>query len=421
MAKKENTIRFAKKTLERLPIPQGKDRPVYHDDLLQGLQLRITSQGTITFFVQKRDVNQVNQKVTIGRFPTTTVDQAREKAHEIFTDLAQGINPNQLKSDRLGKRNITLQKVFKDYQRSRGTNLEESTIKGYKSIIDNQLRDWKYKPLSDIKRSMIEDRFIEVTNGTGRFKDKGGSPTRANTMIRVLRALYNYAMGQYVDAKEQPLILHNPTAIISHNKAWNREKPRVGVVKDYNLKGWYEGVMKLTEHEKNLISANSSEVARDVFIFILFTGMRRNEVLTLKWEDIDLKDKTFTVGKTKNHEGLKLPLTWILLEVLERRKNDNGNPYVFEGDKPNSHLSPPKKQIEKARELVGFHFTNHDLRRTFSTTAHRLNFGKYTLDRLINHKTEDSGDVTARYVVLDVEDLREPMNQITESIWSQIQ
>ena len=149
--------------------------------------------------------------------------------------------------------------------------------------------------------------------------------------------------------------------------------------------------------------------------------MRRNEVLTLKWADIDLKDKTFTVGKTKNHEGLKLPLTWILLEVLERRKNDNGNPYVFEGEKPNSHLSPPKKQIEKARELVGFHFTNHDLRRTFTTTAHRLNFGKYTLDRLINHKTEDSRDVTARYVILDVEDLREPMNQITESIWSQIQ
>jgi len=55
-------------------------------------------------------------------------------------------------------------------------------------------------------------------------------------MIRVLRALYNYAMGQYEDSREQPLILHNPTAIISHNKAWNREKPRVGVVKDYTSK-----------------------------------------------------------------------------------------------------------------------------------------------------------------------------------------
>ena len=420
MAKKEDTIRFTKKVLERLRIPQGKERPVYHDDLVQGLQLRITSQGTITFFIQKRDVNQVNRKVTIGRFPTWTVEQARDRAHEIFIDLSQGINPNKVKAESLGKKNITLQKVFQDYKRSRGTNLEESTIKGYKSILDNQLGDWKKTPISEIKRSMVEQRFLEITHGTGGFVDKDGSPTRANTMIRVLRALYNYAMGQYVDSREQPLILHNPTKVISHNKAWNREQARTGQVKEYNLKAWYEGIMKLPEHDKNTRKLNSSEVARDVFIFILFTGMRRNEVLKMKWEDIDFKDKTFTVGKTKNHEGLRLPLTWILLEILERRKNDNGNPYVFEGEKPNSHLSPPKKQIEKARELIGFHFTNHDLRRTFTTTAHRLNFGKYTLDRLINHKTEDSRDVTARYVILDVEDLREPMNQITDALWSQM-
>ena len=419
MARK-NTINFTKKNLDNLPIPKGDKRPSYYDEQVNGLLVRVTNKGTKSYMVFRR-VNGKPKKTTLGVYPNMTIEQARGEAIKILGLISEGINPNSIKEGQLTKRTLTLEKVFKDYQRSRGTNLEESTIKGYKSIIDNQLGDWKNIALSEIKRSMIEDRFLEVTHGTGKFIHKGGSPTRANTMIRVLRALYNYAMGQYVDSREQPLILHNPTAIISHNKAWNREKPRVGVVKDYNLKGWYEGVMKLTEHEKNLISANSSEVARDVFIFILFTGMRRNEVLTLKWEDIDLKDNTFTVAKTKNHEGLKLPLTWILLEVLERRKNDNGNPYVFEGEKPNSHLSPPKKQIEKARELVGFHFTNHDLRRTFSTTAHRLNFGKYTLDRLINHKTEDSGDVTARYVVLDVEDLREPMNQITESIWSQIQ
>jgi integrase len=228
-------------------------------------------------------------------------------------------------------------------------------------------------------------------------------------------------MGQYVDSREEPLILHNPTIIISHNKAWNREKARTGDVKEYNLKAWYEGIMKLPEHDKNTRKTNSSEVARDFFIFLLFTGLRRNEALELKWEDIDFQDKSFTIEDTKNHETHKMPLTWLLFEVLERRKNDNGNPYVFEGEKPNSHLTAPKKQIEKARELMGFHFTNHDLRRTFTTTANRLNFNKYVLDRLVNHKnTEDSRDVTKRYVILDIEDLREPMNQITETLWSQM-
>ena len=71
---------------------------------------------------------------------------------------------------------------------------------------------------------------------------------------------------------------------------------------------------------------------------------------------------------------------------------------------------------------MGFHFTNHDIRRTFTTTANRLNFNKYVLDRLVNHKNSvDSRDVTKRYVILDIEDLREPMTQITDSIWSQIQ
>ena len=419
MARK-NTINFTKKNLDNLPIPKGDERPSYYDEQVNGLLVRVTNKGTRSYMVFRR-INGKPKKTTLGIYPNMTIEQARSEAIKILGLISKGINPNSIKKEQLSKLTLTLEKVFEDYKRSRGTNLEESTIKGYSFIINNQLGDWKKTPLSEIKRSVIEDRFLEVTHGTGKFIDKDGSPTRANTMIRVLRALYNYAMGQYVDAREEPLILHNPTVIISHNKAWNREKPRTGMVKEYNLKEWYEGIMKLPEHDKNLAKENSSEVARDFFIFILFTGMRRNEVLTLKWEDIDFKDKTFTVGKTKNHEGLRLPLTWILLDILERRKNDNGNPYVFEGEKPNSHLSPPKKQIEKAREIIGFHFTNHDLRRTFTTTAHRLNFGKYTLDRLINHKTEDSRDVTARYVILDVEDLREPMNQITESIWSQIQ
>ena len=245
---RQNEITFTKKTLENLELPTDTSRPVYHDKVVNGLDLRITKNGVISFFVLRR-VNGKVQRTTIGEYPSTTIPQARDEALSILGQISKGINPNNNKEGQLTKRTLTLEKVFKDYQRSRGTNLEESTIKGYKSIIDNQLGDWKKIALSEIKRSMIEDRFLEVTHGTGKFIHTEGSPSRANTMIRVLRALYNYAMGQYVDAREEPLILHNPTAIISHNRAWNRENPRTGVVKEYNLKGWYEGIMKLPKHD----------------------------------------------------------------------------------------------------------------------------------------------------------------------------
>ena len=63
----------------------------------------------------------------------------------------------------------------------------------------------------------------------------------------------------------------------------------------------------------------------------------------------------------------------------------------------------------KVVEVSGVEFTLHDLRRTF--TAESLDISSYSLKRLLNHK--NSNDVTAGYLVIDVERLRKPMQQIT--------
>ena len=74
--------------------------------------------------------------------------------------------------------------------------------------------------------------------------------------------------------------------------------------------------------------------------------------------------------------------------------------------------------MARAVELVGFHFTTHDLRRTFETMANRLNLSNYTLDKLINHK--NSKTITGRYIVLEIDDLREPMEKTAELLWSEM-
>jgi integrase len=406
-------INFTVKTLDGI-TPPVKGRDTYQDEQVKGLSLRVTSNGVMSFIVRKRITGQMNATyTTLGHYPAMTIGQARSKARGAVNVISDGVSPKKLKDSNLSKQTITLKIVFNNYVRSRGTNLQESTIKGYKGIVESYLKDWVNKPISEITRDMVEKRHRDITYGTGKY-DK--SPSRANTCMRIVRALFNYAMGQYEDSRGEPIFYHNPVARISHNKAWNREPVRQGIVKNYELKKWYEGVMTLPEHDKNKKKSNSSEVARDLFIFILFSGLRRNEALTLKWEDIDFKYDSFTIEDTKNHETHSLPLTSVLLEVLDRRKNDTDNPYVFEGEKPNSHLTTPKKQIEKARELAGVHFTFHDLRRTFETTAESLSLPPYTLKKLINHK--DSRDVTGRYIIIQMERLREPMKQITDELLS---
>jgi integrase len=57
-------------------------------------------------------------------------------------------------------------------------------------------------------------------------------------------------------------------------------------------------------------------------------------------------------------------------------------------------------------------FSTHDLRRTFITIAESLDISAYSLKRLLNHKM--TNDVTAGYIITDVERLRVPMQKITD-------
>ena len=77
-----------------------------------------------------------------------------------------------------------------------------------------------------------------------------------------------------------------------------------------------------------------------------------------------------------------------------------------------SYLIEPRKQMTKVMIASGIEFTLHDLRRTFITVAESLDISVYAVKRLVNHKM--SNDVTAGYIIADVERLREPMQKITD-------
>ena len=74
------------------------------------------------------------------------------------------------------------------------------------------------------------------------------------------------------------------------------------------------------------------------------------------------------------------------------------------------YIIEPRKQMANVTKASGIHFTVHDLRRSFITIAEGLDISTYALKRLMNHKM--SNDITAGYIVADVERLRKPMQQI---------
>ena len=92
------------------------------------------------------------------------------------------------------------------------------------------------------------------------------------------------------------------------------------------------------------------------------------------------------------------------------------NDYVFDGADPKGHIVGIKRQQKKVRDASGVSFSIHDLRRTFLTIAESMDISPYALKRLVNHKAIEKTDVTAGYIVVDIERLRHASQRITNHI-----
>ena len=106
----ENKINFTKASLDALPLPAAGQRMAYHDAKTNGLQIRVTSTGVKTFCVFRRVKAGSPERVTLGRYPDMSIEQARKEAARINSLIADGINPNT--DARALKTETTLQELF---------------------------------------------------------------------------------------------------------------------------------------------------------------------------------------------------------------------------------------------------------------------------------------------------------------------
>ena len=396
----EKTFNFTKAKLDSLPLPQ-KDRETYFDKTVKELQLRITNKGAKSFVVIRR-VNNKIVRVTLGRYPAMTIDQARTEARKQLGLMVTGIDPNKAKKAERAK-GTTLNQCLEDYLSIRAS-LAENTKKGYRAIIKNHLSDWQDKALKDIDRDMVATRHKRIVDG--------GEAVAANNVMRCLRALFNFAHGQYEDEHGKPFFTDNPVTRISHTRAWTPEKRRTTIIRANELPLWIKAVDELRASDNNCIDESPALVA-DYLEFCLFSGLRRDDVLCLRWEQVELDTALMhPVIHKKQKEVITLPLTDYLIAILERRKKVQVNEYVFAGRRGDGRFDDPKRQIAKVVKLTGIHFSSHDLRRTFISVAESLDISTYAIKRLCTHSL--GGDVTAGYIQMDVERLRAPMQKITD-------
>jgi len=378
------SFRFTKRAIDALPFPET-GQVLYRDELLRGLGVRVGATGKV-FYVEGQ-VNGRTRRVTIGRADVISVDEARKRALGILSDMAAGIDPNAEKR-RIAQESLTVGQAFARFFETR-TNLAVSTRESYQRTNALYLKDWQRKPITSISRQMVLKRHQRIAKAHGEVT--------ANNVMRHFRSVYN------VTAAAHDEFPPNPVNILTQARAWYPERRRRGAVSAQDLPAWWTAVM------------DEPDYARDFLLIALFTGMRRNEIAALRWEQVNLDERALHIPKTKNGDPLDLPLADYLVTLLRTRKDRaSRSPWVFPSSGKTGHIVETKKFTARVTERSGVSFTLHDLRRTFITIAESLDIPHYALKRLLNHRL--SGDVTAGYIVSDLERLRGPVSLVAAKI-----
>lgn len=391
----DTVVNLTVSTIEKLPIPDS-NRVEYKDKKLPELRLRITSTGAKSFSVYKRVNGGKPVRVTLGKFPALTPTKAKILAQQCLAELVVGSNPNHVRK-RNDLENITLKQAYSQYINSKP--LKPNTLKDYKSLINCQLSIIADKKLTDITREDVE-----------KVHKRAESESRADYAMRVLRAVINFINNESASICGEPLITDNPVKVLSHKKQWNHVGRRNTHVRSSELRDFFDALTYVRQNE-----TITGQSVCDALLFALITGLRKNEVLNLKWSDINYRGKFFTIHETKSGEPLELPITPAIEDILDTRKKAYRTDYVFSAINQYGQVRTPRKVVQKIKELSGTSCDFHDLRRTFATTAEHLDIGNYKLKRLMNHAT-NRNDVTAGYIVMTAETLRGAAESIQKKL-----
>ncbi len=361
-----------------------KGQEVHWDSELTGFGLRIGTRSK-SFVVQKSGKGIK----TIGRYGVLTVAQARQRAQDILADIV---------NDRLGRApTLNLRKAMQDYVGGmRNAGRAPRSIADLEYRMKNYLADWLDRPLASITRTEVRERHKRIGKKNG--------PYMANGVFRNFRAIYNDALAQYDGLASNPCV--------ALRNRWFKEKRRQEPVQE--LRDWWLIVMRL------------NPVRRSYQLFVLFTGLRRSDAATIRWEDVNLDVGTLHRPNPKGgaEKAFTDPLSRVALGLLQFRSRQNqilfpDSPWVFPAESKSGHIEEPKEQRQLNGKKVARLPSPHRLRDTFTTACAEVGLSPYDIDVLTNHRPP-KGTVTAGYIRQDIDHLHQCQEKVTAHLLKRV-
>ncbi len=357
------------------------------DSEVRNLGVRVARSGRKVFVYQYR-FNRRSARLTFGAAEVLSVTQARELARQAAVNISKGIDPG---AERDAKRNaITVAELAVRFDDAHITfRVKDSTAREYRYALKRYiLPDLGAKKVADVTRGHIGALHHKM-------RDK---PTQANRTIEVVSKMFNLA-----EEWELRLPNTNPRRGLKKYPETKRERflsegelQRIGEV--------------LEEMEAERVEMSSAIAAARL---LMFTGCRLNEVMTLRWEHVDLRAGALRLPDSKTGKKV-VQLGEPAIQVLRSIERVEGNHWVLPGRNDCGRLTDLQPFWQRVRARAGLKDVRiHDLRHTFASFAAASGMSLHMIGKLLGHS---STQTTRRYAHLAEGTVKVAANDVASAI-----
>ncbi|MBM3269102.1 MAG: tyrosine-type recombinase/integrase [Candidatus Sericytochromatia bacterium] len=360
---------FTKARIDALDLPAEGKRALYWDERESGLALRVTAAGARSFYVVRRVRGGAPEWVRLGAYPALTIDEARREAAQVNAGLVKGESAaERRKRDR---KDPTVTEVFAWWMDS---HIRPKRGARYARDCERQFRDYLAPHLGRLKASKITRGDVRRAHAEVSKR----AAVQANRAIGMLRAMLNKAIAHDLIPGPNPAIGIEP----------NREASRERRLLPGEVPRFLEAV-----------AAEPNADIRDFVLLALYTGIRKANLLEMRWDEIDLEGRIWRIPTTKNRLPQLVPLLAEEVEILARRRQSVrlDAPWVFPSHGQTGHLAEPKSGWRRILDRAGIaDLRIHDLRRTCGSFMADADVSTSVIGKALNHLSPAATAIYAR-------------------------
>jgi integrase len=393
-------------TLKALESVQ--DGQILWDTELRGFGVR--GRGTGLYYVLKTRVHGQQRWFTIGKQGSPwTPETARKKVLQLLGEIAEGNDPAEVREDL--KRRMSVADLCDLYLKEGCSEKKPSTLATDKGRIERHIKPLLgRKDARTLKKREIEQFMRDVGDGKtaadvktgtrGRAIVEGGKGTATRT-IGLLGGIFSFAM-------DRQIVMENPVRGIKRFKDKRVER----FLSEDELSSLGAALAAL--ESEGSITPHAAAAIR----LLLFTGARRGEILSLRWEWVDF-ERGFAFLPDSKTGRKPLYLSAPALDVLANLPRLEGNPHVICGETQAKPLADLKRPWAKACSRAGIvNLRIHDLRHNFASTGAMGGLSLPMIGKLLGHLRTET---TARYSHLADDPVRSANERIASRIAQSLQ